>query len=46
MTTAVARRLEGWDDLEARVAGAVDRMRLATGAANAALDQALAFVGL
>jgi hypothetical protein len=42
LATAVARRLEGWDDDESRVADARRRVRTATGRANAALDQALA----
>ena len=42
LTTAVVRRLEGWEDPEARVTEARQRVRLATGAVNAALDQALA----
>lgn len=46
VTTAVARQLEGWDDPESRVTDALARMRLATGAANAALDQALTKAGL
>jgi hypothetical protein len=37
--------LEGWDDPKSRVIGARERMRLATGAANAALEQALAKAG-
>jgi hypothetical protein len=41
VTTDVARQLEGWDDPASRVDEARRRVRLATGAANAALDQAL-----
>ena len=42
VTVAVARRLEGWDDEPGRMTDARWRLRLATGAANAALDRALA----
>jgi len=41
-TTAVVRQLQGCDDPAERVEEARLRVRLATGAANAALDQALA----
>jgi hypothetical protein len=46
LTTAVVRQLEGWDDPESRVTDARQRVRLATGAANAMLDQALAKAGM
>jgi hypothetical protein len=45
LTTAVVRQLEGWDP-ESRVTDARQRVRLATGAANAALDQAVARAGM
>lgn len=45
LTTAVSRDLEGWDDPPSRVTEALARLRLATGVANAALDQALAKAG-
>jgi hypothetical protein len=41
LTTAVVRQIEGWDDPSSRLTDARQRTRLATGAANAALDQAL-----
>jgi hypothetical protein len=41
LTTAVVRNLEGWDDPQSRVTDARWRLRLATGTANAALEQAL-----
>lgn len=46
LTTAVVRSLEGWDDPPSRVQEARLRARLASGAAAAALDQALAKAGL
>jgi hypothetical protein len=45
VTTAVVRQLEGWDDDPRRVSNARDKLRLATGVANAALDQALMKAG-
>ncbi len=45
LVIGVSRNLEGWDDPERRVADARRRVRLATGVANAALDQALAKAG-
>jgi len=45
-TTWVCRRLEGWDDPESMSVEAVERMRDATGAANAALEQARAKAGM
>lgn len=46
LTTAVVRQLEGWDDPETRLTDAHQRMRLATGTANAALEQARAKAGM
>jgi hypothetical protein len=42
VTTAAVRRLEGWDDPESRLSEAFQQLRMATGAANAALDHAVA----
>ena len=41
LTQAVIRRLEGWEDPQRRVTDAHRRVRVVTGAANAALEQAL-----
>jgi hypothetical protein len=46
LAVAVGRDLEGWDDPASRVTDARQRVRLVTGAANAALDRALAKAGL
>jgi hypothetical protein len=46
LAVAVGRDLEGHDDPASRITDARRRVRLVTGAANAALDRALAKAGL
>jgi hypothetical protein len=46
LAIAVGRELEGHEDPASRVGDARRRVRLASGVANAALDQALAKAGL